>query len=316
MRRNLIQILILLQMLNWTASSLSMASQEPLSPAAVGWGNLLVPGLGATLRGLPERGLFEASSEIGLFYGGTFGVKEGAFTIDGSVNVPTAGNLYRPLLGQIMQEAGLKLHMFDTFYNYQQAAIAVENSEREKKNPQPLYRGSASDIMAAPFKWDNLSSAWVYPLVLVSSVFLVIDYHNTPLKKLNFNATPGEETLYGFSQIGAIPLGSAFGEEPLFRGFIMRETRLYTNSVTLSILLESTLFTLIHPNELKATAFLSGIYFGLMTNYYAGNIEKATAAHFWVNVVDGVTTYFLFRRVQGKDTPFSPPITAQFQIPF
>lgn len=286
-----------------------------LSPAAVGWGNLLVPGLGATLRGYPTRGLAEAGGEIGMYYGGTFGVREGSFTIDGSVDVPTSANLYRPLIGQFLQEAGLKLHFYDTFYNYQMAALAEASSDREKSNPQPLYKGDLGDIMKAPFEWKNISNPWVYPLIVVSGIYLVLDYKWTAVQRLNFQARPGENGLYAFDQIAAIPLGGAMGEEPLFRGMIQRETRLYTGSAVASLFIESSLFTLIHPDDEKASAFLGGMYFGIMTNHFDGNIEPAVAAHFWVNLLDGITTYWLFRRVQGLSTPFAPPLTAEITLP-
>ena len=295
---------------------MTVTCRAEVSPSAVGWGNLLVPGLGATLRGQPETGLLEATAEIGLFYGGTFGVREGGFTIDGSLSLPTSGSFYKPLLGDVMQEFGLKLHMWDTFYHYQQASLALVDSDREKYNSQPLYKGGWKDVMSSPFKADYLTSVWVFPLILVSSAYLVYDYTTSPLQKLTFISRPGEDGLYAFSQIGAIPLGSAFGEEPFFRGFAMREARLYTDSIVVSLVFESTLFTLIHPDDQKLSAFLSGLYFGLMTNHFKGDIGPAVAAHFWINVVSGITTYLIFKRVQGADTPFAPPLTASIQIPF
>lgn len=96
----------------------------------------------------------------------------------------------------------------------------------------------------------------------------------------------------------------------------MRETRSYTGSAVASLVIESALFTLIHPADLRASGFLSGIYFGMMTNHYDGNIEPAIAAHFWVNVVSGLVTYWTLRRSQGKNTPFAPPITGSVNIPF
>ena len=286
-----------------------------LSPAAVGWGNLFVPGLGATLRGQPATGLLEASLEIGTFYGGTFGVKEGEFFIDGSVQIPTKGNLYKPLTGQVLQEFGLKFHMYNTFYHYQQTVLSLKDTEREKDSPQSLYPGDWKDMLLAPFQWSNLSSVWVYPMILASSAYLIYDFHSTPVKKIDVQPPSGAEGLYGFSQVGAIPFGGALGEEALFRGFIQRESHLYTGSLAGAILIESSLFTLIHPDELKASAFLSGIYYGLMVHHYQGDLGPGIAAHFWVNVMDGFITYFLFRRAQGKDTPFAPPLTASIQIP-
>jgi membrane protease YdiL (CAAX protease family) len=295
---------------------LSDASRASVSPAAVGWGGLLVPGLGATLLGEAGRGALEAASESGLYFGGAFGNRESAFTIDGSVEVPVGAGISRALLGQAMQEFGLKLHMYDTFYNYQQAARAVADSDRERGNPQPLYQGDWKDMLSAPFRWQNLGSPWVYPLIIVTSIALVYDYHSTSLSNHGFAASSYEQAFYGLNQMATIPLGGALGEEALFRGFVQREARLYTRSVPLSLLWQSSMFTLVHPDSEKISAFLSGLYFGMMTNHYDGNLEPAIAAHFWVNVVSGLTTYWAYARAQGKDTPFAPPLGMQLRIPF
>ncbi|MGZ3700802.1 MAG: CPBP family intramembrane glutamic endopeptidase [Bdellovibrionota bacterium] len=287
-----------------------------LDPAAVGWGNLFVPGLGATLRGLPGVGLKEAGLELGTYFGGTYGVREGDFSIDGSVRVPNSAHLSKPVLGQSLQEFGLKYHFYNTFYHYQQAAIEAKDTEREKNNPQPLYQGTWKDMLLAPFEWKNLSSPWVYSLVIASSAYLIYDYQHTAVHRFNFSVTSGNEALYGFSQMAVIPVTGAIGEEPLFRGFVMRETRSYTGSALAALLIESGMFMLVHPNEQKASGFLSGVYFGIMTNHFDGNIEPAIAAHFWVNVVDGLVTYWTLLRSQGKSTPFAPPVVGQVTIPF
>lgn len=297
-------------------SAVSTQVQAELSPAAVGWGNLLVPGLGATLRGLPGRGLLEASTEIGTYYGGTFGVREGSFTIDGSVIIPTQGNLYRPLTGQILQEFGLKLHMFDTFYHYQQVALGMQDSDREKNSPQPLYKGDWSDVLTAPFKWKNLSNVWVYPILIASTAFQIINYSNTQINPSSVQVQPAAEALYGFTSVAAIPLGSSFGEEVLFRGFIQREAHLYTNSLPFAIAAETALFTLIHPSDLRQFAFVGGIYYGLMVHSLDGDLEPAIASHFWIDLVNGLIVYWTLRRSQGKDAPLMPPVGLQLTIPF
>lgn len=50
----------------------SQSASAIVSPTYIGWGNTLIPGMGATLRGEPGRGMAEAGTEIGLYYGGTF----------------------------------------------------------------------------------------------------------------------------------------------------------------------------------------------------------------------------------------------------
>ena len=291
---------------------------EPkVSPAAVGWGNLFVPGLGSTLRGHPTRGLTEATAEIGLFYGGTFNVHEENVQIDGSVVIPESGHIYKPLIGQTLQELGLKLHMYDTFYNYQQAAINSQETSRELENPQPLYHGNARDVILAPFRWRNLSEPLVLTAVVLGGSFLIYKYQSNPVEaRPGLRATRDEDNFYATNQIGIIPFGGALGEEPLFRGFIQREVRGYTHSLWMSIAAETALFVVIHPDSLKLGALGGGLAYGLMTEYYHGHLEPSIAAHFWLNVIDGVIAYWTFHRVQQKDTPFAPPITAQMTIPF
>lgn len=287
-----------------------------VSPLAVGFGNTFVPGLGATLRGEPTRGLLEASAEIGLIYGGTFNVREDSPTIDGSVVIPNSNNIDRPLIGQTLQQFGIKLHMYDTFYHYQQAARANRDDPHELENPQPLYQGEASDILTAPFRFKNLSEPLVLGSIALGGAYLIHAYQSTPVQRHNFSATTGQDRFYAANQVAIIPFGGVLGEEPLFRGFIQRELRGYTHSLWLSVLGQTAMFVAIHPDELKLGALSGGIVYGLMTEYYHGDLGPSIAAHFWLNVVDGLIAYWTFRRVQGQDTPFAPPIEAQFTIPF
>lgn len=294
----------------------ALPARAELSPAAVGWGNLFVPGLGATLRGKPGSGLAEAGIELGTYFGGTYGVREGNFSIDGSVRVPNRPSLTKPLIGQSLQEFGLKYHFYNTFYHYQQAALAAADTEAEKSNPQPLYQGTWKDMLLAPFRLDNLSSPWVYGLIAASTAYLIYDYQHTAVQRFNFRVSSGNEAFYGISQMAVIPVTGALGEEPLFRGFVMREMRSYTGSAVAALLIESGMFMLVHPADLKVSGFASGVYFGIMTNHFGGNIEPAIAAHFWVNVVDGLVSYWTLKRSEGKGTPFAPPITGSVTIPF
>jgi membrane protease YdiL (CAAX protease family) len=302
----------------------SLVAPEGVSSAAVGWGNLFVPGLGATLRGDPERALIEAGTEIGLFYGGTFGVREGGFTIDTTILLPQNGSLYRPLLGLTMQEFGLKLHMYDTFYHYQQASLSLSDteSEHERNAGQPLYRGSWSDILTAPFRLKNLGNPWVFGFLLPIAAYLVYDYASNGPPNYNYRSNGTEDALYGFYDVVAEPLGSAFGEESLFRGFIQREATYYTGSVIAAILLQTGMFTSLHPEENYVPAFFGGLYFGYLTHHFDGDIEKAVACHFWVNVISGTLAYFNFRRAQGKPVLFDgvnihqPPLHLTVGFPF
>jgi membrane protease YdiL (CAAX protease family) len=287
-----------------------------LSPAAVGWGNLIVPGLGATLRGQPGRGLIEAVVELGLFYGGTFGVREGAFTIDTTVVTPERGNLTSPLLGQALQQFGIKIHMYDTFYHYQQVSLARADLASERENPQPLYKGTWSDTLLAPFRWKNLSEPWVWGLLVAAAGVLLYDYKTTTVSRSFYHPSGAENTLEGLNDMLVVPLGSSFGEEVLFRGFVLRELRQYTGSLLVADLLQASAFMCLHPPANRAVAFGGGLYFGFLADHYKGNLEPGIAAHFWIDAISGLFSYLAFQRAQGKDTPFEPPLGMTIAVPF
>lgn len=313
MRNAALRLILCLSIVSWTP-----IRATPVSPEAVGWGNLVVPGLGATLNGEPNRGLLDAGLELGLFFGATFGVREGNFTIDTTIVLPEHHSLLRPLIGEDLQQAGIKLHMYNTFYQYQQACLAMADSNRELLNPQPLYKGSWDDTLLAPFKWKNLSNPFVFGLIAAAAAFLIYDYKTSAPAPSTYRATPAEDTLYLTHNVLIEPLGSSFGEEALFRGFIQREMRLYTDSLVFSLLIQSSLFTLLHPSDAKVTAFAGGLYFGFLTDYHNGDIEPGVAAHFWVNVLNGLFAYLKFRISEGQSVPFSQPlgITVSLPVPF
>lgn len=296
-------------------STLLMSSTcraDTISPAAVGWGNLLVPGLGASLRGDPGEGALEAGLEIGTFYGGTFFAKESTFRIDGSVLIPDDKKITKPVIGGMMQEFGLKLHMYDTFYHYQQASLDPANAELEKEYEQPLYKGDWKDVLAAPFEWKNLSEPLVYIPIILGSGFVYWNYATTPITYQKHNSTGTEDALYGTSAIVSLPLGSEFGEEVLFRGFLQREIRHYTHSTFLAIASQTALFAMMHPPETRAAAFAGGVYFGLLTNYFDGNLEPSIATHFWTDFVNGIFVYFIYREAEHRSVPISSQVTIPF----
>ncbi|MBI3543551.1 MAG: hypothetical protein HY075_09790, partial [Deltaproteobacteria bacterium] len=180
-------------LLSVVSGAVAPAALADVSPAAVGWGNLVVPGLGATLRGHPLQGLIESSLTIGTYYGGTFYSKEGAFTIDGSVLVPSGRNITKPLLGQFLQEFGLKYHMWNTFYNYQQASLDPSQAAAQKEYQQPLYMGDWKDTLLAPFQLDNLLTPWTYAPIALGTAFLLYSYNTAPVVRQNHRARLGEE---------------------------------------------------------------------------------------------------------------------------
>ena len=284
-----------------------------VSPAAIGWGNLVVPGLGATLRDEPLTGLGEAGLEVGSFFGGTLLGHESRFKIDGSVDIPDGGSVGRAMGGRILQQFGLKYHFYNTFYHYQQAAIEQEDSPREKSNPQPIYRGTWKDVLLAPFQWDNIKTPWTWPIVVAVSTYLIYDYSQTKIMRRHSGLTTMDQASYGLSQVGAVPVGSSFGEDPLFRGFIQREIYGSTGSLVTAILTQTLLFSMLHEDHV--TSFAVGSYFGIEVNQLRGDLGPSMAAHFWINMVIGVLDYCALQRSAGKNAPLNPPVVAQFTIP-
>jgi hypothetical protein len=290
-----------------TSSPEPASTDERMSAGAVGWGNLLVPGLGATLRDQPRVGLTEAGLEIGSFYGGTILAPEKRFRIDGSIDLPQSGNINNAAIAQTLQQFGLKYHFYNTFLHYQQTAEENADMVSEKSNPQPLYLGSYSDILKSPFQWKNLSSTWVWPVVIGGAAYLTISYATTTVTHQPLSLTPTGEALYGFDLAGANPVGSYFGEDPLFRGFMQREIIGTTGSIPLAILTQSAIFSILHENH--ANAFVVGIYLGISTLGNHGDLGPAMAVHFWLDMLDGLFTYLQTRRAAGEKAPLNPPLS-------
>lgn len=285
---------------------------EKINPGVVGWGNFIVPGLGATLLDHPGEGLAEAGLEIGTFYSGTLLAPENRFRIDGTVDLPVSGNINKAAIAQTLQQFGLKYHFYNTFYHYREAALQAADTAREKNNPQPLYMGSAWDSFKAPFEWENLSSLWCWPVIVGGATYLTISYATSKITPQNYQLTPAGEALYGFDIVGANPVGSYMGEDPMFRGFMQRELIAETGSIPVAVIAQSAVFSLLHENH--ANAFAVGIYLGLSTLNNHGDLRKSMAVHFWLDMLDGLFTYFSTRRAAGEGAPFMPPVGTMFRF--
>jgi membrane protease YdiL (CAAX protease family) len=292
----------------------SVSAQAHPSPAAVGWGNLFVPGLGATIRGESVRGLVEAGGELGTFYAGTFLADQGHFSIDGTVKIPEENDISKPLTGHFLQELGLKMHMYNTFYHYQQASLAPSQAERQKEYEQPLYTGSFTDTLAAPFRWKNLSTPWTFVPILLAGGMLVNNYLSDPIPARNYHSSWGDEGKFILAEGMTVPFGSGFSEEALFRGFVQREFHHYTGSFGAALVLQSLLFTSVHPSTYQPVAFVGGLYFGYVTHVFDGNIEPAIASHFWIDFISATLLYFQFRKSEGRYAPFKLSVSVPVSL--
>ncbi len=287
------------------------------SSSAVGWGNLIVPGLGATLRDRPTAGLLEASIELGTFYGGSLLIDESRFKIDGTASLPQKGSVGKHVTAQILQQVGLKYHFYNTFYHYQQASfdnIETSDYEKHKEALQPIYRGDWKDMATAPFQWENLSSPWSWPILVGVGSFLMIDYKNAKVFPSSLNLNKNDQRLLLAYNSTVMPFGSSFGEDVLFRGFMQREIHGATNSLPLAMVSQSAMFAALHDGYI--TAFAVGMYFGYETHALKGNLGPVMATHFWLDVLLGMIDYWTIRRSSGLDAPFNPPISTSFVIPF
>jgi hypothetical protein len=228
------------------------------------------------------------------------------------VLVPESGHVGRAVFGQALQEFGLKLHMYNTFYHYQQASLDPAWDERNKTSPQPLYQGSWDDVLLAPFKWKNIRRPEVFiPTVLIGG-FLYYSYRNADIVRRNHFSNSAEETAYELTNGVEIPLGSSFGEDVLYQGFVQREMEIYTGSFLVALGIQTALFTMSHTPRLRPGAAVGGLYFGLMNHFHQGDLEPGIATHFWVDFISGTLDYLLFRKREGKGVPLSISASVPF----
>ena len=169
------------------------------------------------------------------------------------------------------------------------------------------------DILEAPFKWDNIKSLWTWPIVLAAGAFLIVDYKNTNVKLRKSGISGSEQAMFGASEMIVVPVGSSFGEDPLFRGFIEREVRGSTDSLVLAVLAETALFSILHEDHV--TSFVVGSYFGIEADALHGDLGPMMAAHFWINVIIGAIDFFQMKRSINQNAPLNPPVVTSFTIP-
>lgn len=283
-----------------------------VNPSFVGWGNTFAPGMGAILREEPLRGLGESALTLGTYYGATYFSKEGSYTIDGNLREPKGNNIWRPLVGELMQEFALKYHMYNTFYHYQQASLAAENEPLLSRYQQPLYKDSWQETLVAPFRWKNLNTFWTYIPIAVSIGYLAYQYRTATVTDHLYHATSAQDAMYGIVQMGSIPIGSSFGEEVFFRGFMQREFHYYFNNLYLGILTQSILFTAAHPSQLRPFAAAGGLYYGYMAHQFNGDLGPAIATHFWIDFVAAFFNFLSYKKAQGKGVPFSVKLSIPY----
>jgi membrane protease YdiL (CAAX protease family) len=95
---------------------------------------------------------------------------------------------------------------------------------------------------------------------------------------------------------------------------MQRELIAETGSVPLAIVSQAAVFSLLHDN--RPFALAAGLYLGLSTYENKGNLEKAMAVHFWLDMLDGLFTYLQTRRAAGEGAPLMPPVGTWFKFTF
>ncbi|MGZ3787378.1 MAG: CPBP family intramembrane glutamic endopeptidase [Bacteriovorax sp.] len=319
----------------------------------VGWVNTFVPGGGRLMMGEYLEAGKEAALEVGTFGLGYSMSPDSSFTLDGTpIDYPTVGTYtftskrrqsycskydpirkrclqYRnqtittvnsavdynekdttkPLTAAFLQEFGLKYHIMNAFFSYR------DQYNLEGGDPgQGIDQRSAKEMFKDPFRWEVLSSPWVYVPIALTSAFVYFDYRSQ-LNQTSQEITPlnGRSKAYlAFDQMIMYPIGSAAPEEAFYRGFVQNEFYYMVRSPYFSVPMSSLVFALSHSQDGWPSAFISGLYQGMLAYKNDGNLAYGNAVHFWGVVALGVETYVLTLLSQAK----APPVALKFNFTY
>lgn len=322
---------------------------------AVGWTNALVPGGGRFAMSEYAAGAKEAALEVTTFGIGYGLSPDSSFTLDGTpIDYPavrpynftkTRQQIYcskystvtkkciqyknrsistssttinympqdatRPLTAALLQEFGLKYHIMNSFLSYR------DQYNIEGGDPgQGIDQRSTKEMFKDPFRWEVLSSPWVYIPIILSSAFVVLDYRSqiaTPDRELITPLNKRSKAYLAFDQAVVYPFGSAAPEEAFYRGFVQNEFYYLVRSPYFSIPMSSLIFALSHSQEGWPGAFVTGLYQGLMAYKNDGNLAYGNAIHFWGVFALGVEAYLL--TVHSLPAQ-APPAAFQFSFTY
>ena len=286
-------------------SASSFAEDETFhpNPQLVGWGNLVLPGLGETLRGNALGGVEQFAYETSTFAGGyALSKKKGFSSLDGisdsfkpynySSNARNSQlSINDKLTSDILLEFSIKAHMVNSF-------IAYRDAYKDRGITEGLDQHTALEGMTLPFDTHYIAEpdVWI-PLALVAAA-LVVDYATSnpaPMQPL----TPSSNLLYGFNYGLWQPLGSGYPEEAFFRGFLQHEVTTAPTSPLLGVMAESVAFAFSHePGNGRYSAGAVGAYLGYLSYSHHGDLGPGTTLHFWGDLLLGLETVFLSNRAQ------------------
>ncbi len=320
---------------------------------AIGWTNMFIPGSGRFIREEYGDAVKEAALEVGSFSLGYSMSPDSSLTLDGTpIDYPSVGTYtfttrhrqsycvrydpikkkciqYRtktttsvntatdyskhdatkPLTAAVLQEFGLKYHLMNTFFAYRDQ-LNLEGGDLG----QGIDQRSAKEMLKDPFRWEVLSSPWVYIPIALTTAFVYFDYRSE-INQLQGEITPlnnRSKAFLGFDQMVMYPFGSAAPEETFFRGFIQNEFYYMVRSPYFAVPMSSLIFALSHSQDGWPSAFISGLYQGTLAYKNDGNLAYGNAVHFWGVVALGVESFLLTLNSQAQ----APPVGVKFNFTY
>ena len=284
----------------------------------VGWFNTFLPGGGKLITQDYSGAIKEASLETGSFALGYGLDHQGRFSIDGTniVYQKSNGSNYesvnsnKELSAAALQEFGLKYHMMNVFLNYREQY----NKDGAIDPGQGIDQRSSYEMFKDPFRLEVLMSPWVYLPIAFTSAFVYFDFQSQkkiavqPIRPLKTQAK-----IYNlFDQTILYPTGSAVPEEMFYRGFLQNEMYYTYRSPYLAVPMSSLLFALSHSQEYWPSAFVSGLYQGMLAYQNHGDLTFGNAVHFWGVFFLGLESYFLTLHTEAK----APPLAFNFNFSY
>jgi membrane protease YdiL (CAAX protease family) len=277
-----------------------------VNPHLVGWGNLIMPGLGETLNGNPVGGATQFGYEVGTFtLGYELSPRSGIASLDGirdtyqpyQVNARNGQTqINSQLYSDMILEFAIKSHMTNTY-------IAYRDAYRAQGITAGLDQRTWWEGFATPFQTKSFEDPWVYvPLIAIAAAVALDFYTSQPDNNLS-PLSPTSNFLYTSHYGLWEPLGSGWPEESFYRGFLQHEFKTATGSPLFAILAESAVFAFSHQaGSGRYSAAVVGAYLGYLAERNNGNLGPGITVHFWGDFLLGIETILISQRDQ-RSTP-------------
>ena len=284
----------------------------------IGLFNTFVPGGGELLLGNYGEAAVQASVEVSTFQYGYWQSRRQPMTLDGvPEDIPmykkakrrrrrsTADyqlvDIRKTLWADWAQEIGIKYHMLNVFDAYREAAAlqGVTNG---------IDQSSKRDLFLAPFAFSTWTDPIAVGIIIAAAGVIYYDYRDaiSQPRQVTRAFTRESNQLYETTYIGLFPAGSAAPEEAFYRGYLQNEFYALVPSPFFSIPMTSLAFGLSHVPEARLEAFLGGLLFGSLTHFSDNRLQRAIAAHYWVDLFGGIESYLIYMRNQYRIKPPRP----------